>query len=445
MISKSAVTARHGRHQISQSHSHRPPVPSYLPDFLDACIKDLSGSELKAALFVFRVVERNGGAALRISTRELAAATGISERTVTTVRTQLAKRGIIDLQQNDLYSVPGWLSLPEERPDSHQGDGSATPIGTNDLAARTDSREIEEFSFVSLPHAGASAQIPGPGSQPSVCLGSTAKGSGALPSSGPPSGRLEESPPLDNRALGIDSATTADDVTAGAQATVSAGSTEEIADVGPSASSILAATISEHLRAVTYAIRAAAGLEIAGLGTPAVPGSADISAAVAEVRSESTSEGTPEEIAGLATPAMPTGSANISDSVAEGAPGCTSAGVPEEISAPESRELPTGPVNIAEPALLPKGPTGALKIQPAPPYTPSPETIFGPPVKAHRKRQVQDHRACYSAIGGTGTGQAGIRAGGDHGCSIEEELRQRYRGFLATRPARMNPSRWNIT
>ena len=222
MISKSAVTARHGRHQISQSHSHRPPIPSYLPDFLDACIKDLSGSELKAALFVFRVVERNGGAALRISTRELAAATGISERTVTTVRTQLAKRGIIDLQQNDLYSVPGWLSLPEERPDSHQGDGSATPIGSNDLAARTDSREIEEFSFVSLPHAGASAQIPEPGSQPSVCLGSTAKGSGAPPSSGPPSGRLEESPAPDNRALGTGSATIADDVTAEAQATAPA-------------------------------------------------------------------------------------------------------------------------------------------------------------------------------------------------------------------------------
>jgi hypothetical protein len=77
---------------------------------VDHWVKQLSGVEFKIATYLYRALEQAGGKGLHQSARELAEATGVSERGIVSARKTLAGHGIIRLEVNQQGA---WYGFPE--------------------------------------------------------------------------------------------------------------------------------------------------------------------------------------------------------------------------------------------------------------------------------------------------------------------------------------------
>ena len=90
-------------------------VNSHWSRLVDEWAAQLAPAEFKVAACLYRLLERNGGEDLRLSAREIAQASGISERLVEDARKVLAAKGIIRLEANPRANWQGFPAAPADQ------------------------------------------------------------------------------------------------------------------------------------------------------------------------------------------------------------------------------------------------------------------------------------------------------------------------------------------
>ena len=192
---------------------------SRLSKLVDLWVAPLTGAEFKLAAYLYRVLEQNGGNHVRLPARELAEASGVSERRVEGARKVLASKGIIRLKidsQGSWYGFPDASATPNASgaaqgwpaSDAPQDGGSAETAKPGIQAHATGPAASAEAltAPARAAHGGRSAEIAEPGIQAPAAAPATC--AEALVCAAPLQASVETSPPQTAPGSGILAPTT---------------------------------------------------------------------------------------------------------------------------------------------------------------------------------------------------------------------------------------------